>query len=159
MNLNKKKPVALISPVIGEFGFTVFDIQQRVRAFFRKYPDHHKVVIAYPSLHELFELADEMIEPNLSMDYLPCGRGADLQYHNSDFYKMIHEHSLTKYDPDVYFKIEYENMIERGSGQGYDLRYCLDGTKLKELGWETTKTLEELLEKTVNWTIKNKEWI
>ena len=112
MNLNEKKPVALVSPVIGEFGFTVFDIQQRVRAFFRKYPDHHKVVVAHPSLHELFELADEMIEPNLPMDYLPCGRGGDFQYHNSDFYKMIHEQTLTKYDPDVYFKIEYENRFD-----------------------------------------------
>jgi dTDP-glucose 4,6-dehydratase len=42
---------------------------------------------------------------------------------------------------------------------GHDLRYCLDGTKLKELGWVMPKTFEESLIKTINWTLKNQEWL
>jgi dTDP-glucose 4,6-dehydratase len=56
-------------------------------------------------------------------------------------------------------ELEYEMMIERGSGQGYDLRYCLDGSKLRELGWKSERSLGELLEKTINYTIENQEWI
>lgn len=55
--------------------------------------------------------------------------------------------------------LEYEMMIERGSGQGYDLRYCLDGTKLRELGWNSERSLQELLEQTIKWTIENQEWV
>lgn len=43
--------------------------------------------------------------------------------------------------------------------KGHDLRYALDGTKLKELGWEPPKSFEESLKKTVEWTLKHKEWL
>jgi hypothetical protein len=113
MTLSEKKPVALVSPVIGEFGFTVFDIQQRVRSFFRKHPDHHKVVIGHPSLHGIFELADEMVSIDLPPDYCPCGRGADFEYHSSNFYEDLHKKALSLYDVDSYFKINYENRFDQ----------------------------------------------
>lgn len=42
---------------------------------------------------------------------------------------------------------------------GHDLRYALDGTKLKELGWEEPMSIEEGLKKTVEWTLKNPKWL
>ena len=43
---------------------------------------------------------------------------------------------------------------------GNDTRYSLDGTKLKNMGWEAPKNLESSLEKTILWTIKYKEkWL
>ena len=43
---------------------------------------------------------------------------------------------------------------------GHDLRYAIDSSKLKnELGWEPSLQFEEGLEKTVNWYLKNQEWV
>ena len=45
------------------------------------------------------------------------------------------------------------------SRPGHDLRYSLDGTKLKEYGWEAPMSLEESFEKTVLWTLQHPEWL
>ncbi|MGM0567475.1 MAG: dTDP-glucose 4,6-dehydratase [Bacteroidota bacterium] len=43
---------------------------------------------------------------------------------------------------------------------GHDLRYAIDSTKLsKELGWEPSVQFEEGLEITVDWYLKNGEWL
>jgi len=43
---------------------------------------------------------------------------------------------------------------------GHDLRYAIDSTKLKnELGWEPSLQFEEGIEKTVEWYLKNQEWM
>ena len=42
---------------------------------------------------------------------------------------------------------------------GHDRRYAIDPSKIKnELGWKPKYQLEERLETTVNWYIKNKKW-
>ncbi len=43
---------------------------------------------------------------------------------------------------------------------GHDLRYAIDATKLKnELGWEPSLQFEEGIEKTIDWYLKNEEWL
>jgi dTDP-glucose 4,6-dehydratase len=43
---------------------------------------------------------------------------------------------------------------------GHDLRYAIDSSKLKnELGWEPSLQFEEGIKKTVNWYLKNQEWM
>lgn len=43
---------------------------------------------------------------------------------------------------------------------GHDFRYAIDSSKLKEeLGWEPSLQFEEGIKKTVEWYLKNKEWI
>ena len=43
--------------------------------------------------------------------------------------------------------------------KGHDRRYAIDPSKIKnELGWKPKHQLEERLETTVKWYIKNKEW-
>jgi dTDP-glucose 4,6-dehydratase len=43
---------------------------------------------------------------------------------------------------------------------GHDLRYAIDSSKLKnELGWEPSLQFEEGIEKTVNWYLKNQDWM
>lgn len=44
------------------------------------------------------------------------------------------------------------------SRPGHDLRYGLDGEKMKKLGWTAPLSLEESLKSTVEWTMHNKEW-
>ncbi len=42
---------------------------------------------------------------------------------------------------------------------GHDIRYALDGNKLKELGWSPKVSIKESLSETVNWTINNPSWL
>ena len=43
---------------------------------------------------------------------------------------------------------------------GHDMRYAIDSSKLmKELGWKPSLQFEEGIEKTVDWYLKNEEWI
>jgi len=45
------------------------------------------------------------------------------------------------------------------SRPGHDLRYALDGTKLKGLGWEPKVDFEQSLARVVEWTVKNPKWL
>lgn len=54
-------------------------------------------------------------------------------------------------------KVELQNFHE--SRPGHDLRYGLDGTKMKELGWAPKVSLDEGLKTTVNWYKEHKEWL
>lgn len=58
-------------------------------------------------------------------------------------------------------ELKYEMTDFHSSRPGHDLRYALDGTKLKKLGFKYPKTFEESLKNTINWTanFKNKKWI
>ncbi|HEV8080703.1 MAG TPA: dTDP-glucose 4,6-dehydratase [Chitinophagaceae bacterium] len=43
---------------------------------------------------------------------------------------------------------------------GHDMRYAIDATKLKnELGWKPSLQFEEGLSKTIDWYLKNTEWL
>jgi len=45
------------------------------------------------------------------------------------------------------------------SRPGHDLRYALDGTRLREMGWELPLTFEQSLRKTIQWTRSNSAWL
>jgi dTDP-glucose 4,6-dehydratase len=45
------------------------------------------------------------------------------------------------------------------SRPGHDPRYMLDGTKLREMGWEMPKTFEQSLRKTIEWSLDNPRWL
>jgi len=42
---------------------------------------------------------------------------------------------------------------------GHDLRYALDGEKLRSLGWQLPLTFYESLRKTIRWMVQNPEWL
>lgn len=42
---------------------------------------------------------------------------------------------------------------------GHDLRYALDGSRLKEMGWEPPSTFDEALKQTIDWTLEHPEWM
>jgi dTDP-glucose 4,6-dehydratase len=43
---------------------------------------------------------------------------------------------------------------------GHDMRYAIDATKLKnQLGWKPSLQFEEGLSKTIDWYLKNEEWL
>lgn len=56
-------------------------------------------------------------------------------------------------------ELKYEFVDFHSSRPGHDLRYALDGTKMKEMGWKLPKNFEESLVKTIQWYLANKNWL
>ena len=56
-------------------------------------------------------------------------------------------------------KLKYKFVDFHSSRPGHDLRYALDGNKLRKIGWQPQKNIEQRIKDTVDWTILNKEWL
>ena len=56
-------------------------------------------------------------------------------------------------------ELKYEMVDFHSSRPGHDLRYGLDGNKLFSMGFKLPCNFEESLQKFVNWTLKNQEWL
>lgn len=54
--------------------------------------------------------------------------------------------------------VMYEMMDFHSARPGHDLRYALDGSMMKTLGWEPN-SVKKRLEQTVEWTLKNNRWL
>ena len=52
----------------------------------------------------------------------------------------------------------YEMVDFHSSRPGHDLRYALDGSKMKEMGWSPLPVRDRLLE-VVDWTLENERWM
>jgi len=57
--------------------------------------------------------------------------------------------------------LKYKFVSFHAERPGHDLRYSLDGMKMKNLGWEPPKSLEDSVEKTVSWYLapENIKWL
>jgi dTDP-glucose 4,6-dehydratase len=55
--------------------------------------------------------------------------------------------------------LKYEIVDFHSSRPGHDLRYALDGQKLLETGWKPPVSLEKSLESTIEWTLRNPQWL
>mgnify|MGYP001424062234 FL=1 len=56
-------------------------------------------------------------------------------------------------------ELEYELVDFHSSRPGHDLRYALDGDKMKELGWEPVKSVRDRIAEVTKWTLANRRWI
>lgn len=63
---------------------------------------------------------------------------------------------IAEYAGEIDFEYELVNFHE--SRPGHDLRYALDGSKMRDLGWKPPIPLETSLRKTVEWTLANPQW-
>ena len=57
------------------------------------------------------------------------------------------------------FSLDYELVDFHSSRPGHDLRYAIDGTFIRNAGWEPNYTVEDSLEKLVKWYLENPEWL
>jgi len=104
------------------------------------------------ALRFILENTDELL------DKVDASKGCwnivgDMEIANSDLAKMIGK-ILNK-------DVKLEMVSFHSSRPGHDLRYALDGSKLKKAGFDYPKSFEETLKKTVEWGIKeeNKRWL
>ena len=56
-------------------------------------------------------------------------------------------------------KLKYEMVDFHSQRPGHDLRYALDGEKMKSLGWVHPIPFKESLKNTIEWTLNRKEWL
>ena len=56
-------------------------------------------------------------------------------------------------------ELKYKMHDAPESRPGHDLRYSLDGSKLRALGWKLPLTFEDSLRKTISWTLANPSWL
>lgn len=56
-------------------------------------------------------------------------------------------------------ELDYELVNFHDTNPGHDSHYGLDGSKLHNLGFRPSKTLPELMKRTIEWQSKNPEWI
>ena len=67
--------------------------------------------------------------------------------------------SLAKFIAEVQNKeLNYEMVDFHSQRPGHDLRYALDGTKMKKMGWEPDSAYDRL-EAVVNWSLENDRWL
>ncbi len=80
-------------------------------------------------------------------------------------YNIVGEQEVTNYNlaqmiASIVGETLYYEMVDfHSSRPGHDLRYALDGTKLKALGWEPPRTFESSLASTVQWMLRRREWL
>lgn len=56
-------------------------------------------------------------------------------------------------------QLNYELVDFHSSRPGHDLRYALDGSKMREMGWEPAKSVKERIQEVTKWTLKNNRWL
>lgn len=67
---------------------------------------------------------------------------------------------LAKLVADILGKeLKYELVDFHAGRPGHDRRYALDGQKLKDLGWTAPAGFEESLRKSIEWTLRNPQWL
>jgi dTDP-glucose 4,6-dehydratase len=75
----------------------------------------------------------------------------EVELKNDDLVRML------AFFLNVEAKLEYVDF--HSSRPGHDLRYALDGSRLREFGWVPPVPLVASLERTVNWYINNPGWL
>ncbi len=67
---------------------------------------------------------------------------------------------LASYIAEVVGKpLHFELVDFHSSRPGHDLRYALDGTRLREMGWKAQRSVADALATTVRWTLARPEWL
>lgn len=80
--------------------------------------------------------------------YNICG---DIELNNLELAQIIAK-SMGK-------ELKYKLIKSESARKGYDRRYALDGSKMKEEGWNPPISFESSINQIVNWTLENPHWI
>jgi dTDP-glucose 4,6-dehydratase len=94
--------------------------------------------------------------PTLEKDY----GGAKCPKFNLVGPEEVDNLSLAKMIAEVQNKpLHYELVDFHSQRPGHDLRYALDGSYTKSLGWEPKIKFSKRIEQVVDWSLKNKSWL
>jgi dTDP-glucose 4,6-dehydratase len=105
------------------------------------------------------DVADAVLFLSKIKNFEPTWGGAKCPKFNIVGAEELNNLQLAQFIADAQDKeLKYELVDFHSSRPGHDLRYALDGTKMKELGWEP-KPVRERLKEVVQWTLANDRWI
>ncbi len=89
----------------------------------------------------------------------PDSTGAKCQKFNIVGKDEIDNLELAQFIAQVQNKdLKYEMVDFHSSRPGHDLRYALDGSKMKKMGWEPQSAFDKL-DRVVKWTLENERWL
>ena len=89
----------------------------------------------------------------------PDNTGVKCQKFNIVGRDEIDNLELAKFIADFQNKdLNYDMVDFHSQRPGHDLRYALDGSKMKDMGW-TPSSAYEKLEKVINWSLRNERWL
>ena len=113
-------------------------------------------VVAVVSIEEVWLQIDAREEMNAELQ----GRRDAMLREKEQKEKEINNLEIVEMIAEIFELYPHYKLVDfHSSRPGHDLRYSLDGTKLREHGWNAPMTLEESFERTVNWTLKHPEWL
>jgi len=93
-------------------------------------------------------------------DLSPEWGGAKCPKFNIVGAEEINNYELAKIIAEAQDKeLKYEFVDFHSSRPGHDLRYALDGSKMKSLGWEPSKSVRDRITEVVKWTLDNDRWL
>lgn len=87
------------------------------------------------------------------------------KFEKREKYNIVGEREVSNLDLALHIgniigkKVNYELIDFHSSRPGHDLRYSLNGEKMKSIGWEIPMGYEKWLEKLVKWTLRNPRWL
>jgi len=82
-----------------------------------------------------------------------------------DRYNICGEHELSNLElaqmvAEIMGKeLKYRLIPSESARPGYDRRYALDGSKLREMGWVPPLSFRDSLKSIIDWTLKHQEWL
>lgn len=92
------------------------------------------------------------------LDNIDASRGVfnivgEKEFDNLELAKLVAKHMGKE--------LNYEMVDFHSSRPGHDLRYALDGSKMRKLGWVHPISIEASIHKIIDWTLeeKNKHWL
>lgn len=88
---------------------------------------------------------------NFGAKCLKVNIASDLELNNFEVAELV-ANCLNK-------KFDYEFVDVPSNRPGHDLRYALDNSVLKNIGWKPEKSSTEGIEKIVGWYAENQEWL
>jgi dTDP-glucose 4,6-dehydratase len=85
----------------------------------------------------------------------------ELEVDNLTLAKTINEYTqiLAQAENIVTLGAELEMVDFHSSRPGHDLRYALNGSKMKGIGWQPPKTFHQSLKSTIKWSLRNMRWL
>lgn len=96
----------------------------------------------------------------LKQDFIPYGKADRPVKYNIVGEKEYNNLELARLIAKIMGKsIKYKIVDFHSSRPGHDLRYALDGKKMKDSGWQPPLTFEDSLETTIKWTLRNPQWL
>ena len=108
---------AVVTPVVGEFGWVVFEVQGKVRSFFNQTNCDEKIVICPKGLRFLFETATDFIDVPEELNTSMKPEGLGKQGRPYEYYEKLIEWTENNMEPNELLTIPYDlDVADRWKG-------------------------------------------